>query len=234
MPRPFKLQQFEVYHHRSPQAVGTDAILLGSYPKERNYHSILEVGPGCGIITLMLAQKYPNALIKAIELNPAATKEAQGNVLASPFADRISIFEGDYLKWTKGSYDLIISNPPFFLDGIFSPEPTRQQARHIHAEKLEAWLSKMQGELNTSGEIVLILSPESKERLVKHGAEIGLFLREEYIIHHQKGKKAKRYILCWTNTSVKTGTAKHLYLYQEDGKTRTREFSRWTADYLLS
>lgn len=236
MASPFRLKQFQVFHHQSPQAVGTDAILLGAFPSQRNYQHILEVGCGCGIVSLMLAQRYPQAQIDALEIDALGVQEARENAANSPFASQLKIIAADYLNWSADSafYDLITANPPFFLSGVLSPEQKRQQARHIAADTLKAWLSKMESQLSPTGEIRLILAPDSAALLKKHAAELGLFLVNEISIHHHKNKKAKRYLLTWSRNGNANFNAQRLVLYAEDGLRRTAEFEAWTSDFLLS
>ena len=73
--------------------VGTDGTLLGAWAQApQEPCQILDIGTGTGLIALMMAQRYPNASIVGIDIDSAAVAQARDNVIASPFADRISIY----------------------------------------------------------------------------------------------------------------------------------------------
>ena len=126
----FSFKQFAVTDSRCGMKVGTDGVVLGAWTEApAGPCSILEVGVGCGLISLMLAQRYPEAHITGVELDPGACRDFRTNVDQSPWARRISLVEGDY-RTVEGRYDLIVSNPPFFTTGDKAPAQQRQLARH--------------------------------------------------------------------------------------------------------
>ena len=95
--------------------VGTDGVLLGAWATADNPLSILDIGAGSGLISIMLAQRFGNAMITGIEIDSQAADEARENVLKSPWSDRITIGCCDFCRWdTNTKFDLIVSNPPFF------------------------------------------------------------------------------------------------------------------------
>lgn len=128
----FRFKQFAVSDRRCGMKVGTDGVLLGAWaeaPAATGRLRILDAGTGCGVIALMMAQRYANAEITAVEINEDALDDAAYNIAASPWADRISIVDSDF-RDIDGRYDLIVSNPPFFVNGEVAPDSSRAQARH--------------------------------------------------------------------------------------------------------
>ena len=113
--------------------VGTDAVLLGAFANATDAapQHILDIGTGCGLIALMLAQRFPNALIDAIDLDADSILQAQDNFAASPWSSRLQAIHTPLQSHTSPTpYQLIVSNPPYFTHSLHSPNPRRTQARH--------------------------------------------------------------------------------------------------------
>ncbi|MDE7155686.1 MAG: methyltransferase, partial [Muribaculaceae bacterium] len=81
----FRFKQFEIENSASAMKVGTDGVLLGAWVTADNPQSILDIGAGSGLISIMLAQRFDTSLITGIEIDHAAAEEAQSNVSASPW-----------------------------------------------------------------------------------------------------------------------------------------------------
>ena len=125
----FKFKQFEIHQDRCAMKVGTDGVLLGAWAPGGK--RILDVGSGTGLISLMMAQRFPEAQVLGIDMDGEACEEAAENVAASPFADRVEIEccrLQDY--HSAESFDAIVSNPPFFLNSLKNPDSKRTMARH--------------------------------------------------------------------------------------------------------
>lgn len=129
--RYFRFKQFGVKHQRSAMKVGVDAVLLGAWADVSDSYSIIDVGCGCGVIALMLAQRNDKAEISGIDLDKDSVDEAIENVADSPWKDRINIKCGDFLKLDDGNFDHIISNPPYFSDGVTEFSNSRTLSRHV-------------------------------------------------------------------------------------------------------
>ena len=133
-------QQFDVADDLCGMKVGTDALILGCWAGEdiEGLTRILDIGTGSGILALMLAQRHEQAVVEAVELEPDAAKQAAQNVAASPFSNRISVHAMSVQAWTVPKVDLVVCNPPFFLQS--SQEPGAQKKfgstrRHIAVER---------------------------------------------------------------------------------------------------
>ena len=128
----FQFKQFTVRQQHCAMKVGTDGTLLGAWAKaSAGPCRVLDVGTGTGLIALMMAQRYPEALAVAIDIDEKAVFQAQENVTASPFADRIQVLEADVQTFADSEkFDSIVCNPPFFEDSLVCPDPQRTEARH--------------------------------------------------------------------------------------------------------
>lgn len=138
-----------------------------------NDQRILDIGAGTGLLTLMLAQKT-QAVIDAIEIDPAAAAQATQNMAASPWANRLQVITGDItqIKLDK-QYAVIISNPPFFENQLASPHKGKQMALHASALSLQQLLASMASLLLPQGIIFLLLpayrEAELKALVAQHG-----------------------------------------------------------------
>ena len=129
----FHFKKFSIDDSRAAMKIGTDAVLLGAWVECENENLILDIGTGTGILALMMAQRNPEALIDAVELDSEAAKLAKQNIKLSPWGERIEIFASSIQEFaiqTQHKYSLIICNPPFFADSLKSPSETRNLARH--------------------------------------------------------------------------------------------------------
>ncbi len=128
----FQFRQFRVGHRRSSMKVGTDAVLLGAWADVTGAKTILDAGTGTGVIALMLAQRTGgDAAIDAIEIDSEAAADAAENFAYSPWSSALSLIRMPLQKFdTQLRYDLIISNPPYFINSLKPPSPSRQTARH--------------------------------------------------------------------------------------------------------
>ena len=144
--------------------VGMDGVLLGAWADPSGAERILDIGTGTGLIALMMAQKNSLAQIDAIEIDPESFPEAIRNVQQSKWAGRIQIelssFQ-EFAEQTDWKYDLIVSNPPFFTNGVKAPVENRAQARHSDSLPLEVLILGAANLLAENGRIVLVLPIES-------------------------------------------------------------------------
>ncbi len=142
----FDFKRFRVGQAGAAMKVGTDGVLLGAWAdleseagrarkqqKTRSVRSVLDIGTGTGVIALMAAQRCETAIVDAVEIDPAAARQAQENARNSPWADRIHVHHVAVQDFEGGPYDRILSNPPFFVDSLKAPNASRTVARHADA-----------------------------------------------------------------------------------------------------
>lgn len=152
--------------------INTDGVLLGasagSAPLEFPHDcriSILDVGTGTGVIALMMAQRFSQARVVAVEKDLSAARRALQNFKHSPFHNQVSLIASAFQDISAessnvGLFDLIVSNPPFFLDSLHNPDSRKSMARHTNRDffrELLEWTSKFAPE---RGYFQLVLPPE--------------------------------------------------------------------------
>ena len=242
MDKPFYLKQFALHQENTVQRVGTDALLLGAWPfihtlPEKAH--ILDVGAGTGIVSLMMAQRFSDAMIEAWEVEDGALKDATTNFAASPFADRLRIHSQDYLHakledWHP--FDLIISNPPYYTEGILPDDARLSLARHV-AEGLspENLLRTASRLLAPRGALAFISPAASLASLRRIAVESGWRLSELVTIYSKPGE-VKRTLTLWcrlTDTAEYTPTYSLDLTLQDATGAYSAEYKAWLGDFLL-
>lgn len=229
MPNPyFKFKQFTVFHDKCAMKVGVDGVTLGAWANVDNAKNILDIGTGSGLIALMLAQRS-NAIIDAIDIEENAVLQAQENVDNSSWKERIHVKNcsiQDFTRTTDNKYDLIVSNPPYFLESLKTPSEKRNLARHADELTHEDLLDCSIKLLNPSGIVSFILPVIEAEKLIDYATEILILncLRKTYLIPKQ-GKQAKRLLLEFGFTNETTVTS--------DLIIETHNRQEYTPDYHL-
>jgi len=153
--------------------VTTDSCLFGAWVAEEvekfkvQRSNLLEVGCGTGLLSLMIAQKA-DVLIDAIEINKEAAQQANENVLASPWSEKITIINEDVLQLQTGKkWDCIISNPPFYESDLKSGKHAKDIAHHNEGLKLADLLLFIKDHLNEDGIFFLLLPAKREAELDK-------------------------------------------------------------------
>lgn len=204
----FRFKQFECRHSRSSMKISADAVLLGAWSSATE-GNILDVGTGCGVIALMCAQKNPCASIYALDIDADSLSDAFENFSHSPWGDRIfSILEdfnapvlSDLPQFHRilPSFDLIISNPPYFDSGVNVTDSPRLRARHDCALPLSVLLRNAKSLLTPRGKIELILPYGRLKQLLKIIKEIGLEVDRLVNIKGHPGASVKRILVGLTS-----------------------------------
>lgn len=232
---PFYFQQFAMEHHRSSMKIGTDALLLSALLPAQKAEQILEIGVGCGVVSLLLAQRYPNACVHGVEIDFPSVCEAQENYLRSPFGDRLFVRHvavQDYALSSDKTYDLIVSNPPFFSHSLKSPLKRRSVARHSDETLTFEELFKCVFLLLTDkGSFSMIIPHGAMGILLPKITQNGLYLHENLVVFSRPAKIV-RHILTMGKTFEKT-VLKSFYIRDEEGNF-TSEYKKCMAPYLTS
>ena len=180
----FQFKRFTVWHDKCAMKVGTDGVLLGAWANIERCQRILDVGTGTGLIALMLAQRS-TAVLDAIDIDPDACLQARENIAKSPFANWIQIYQtplSEYKPDESIKYDLIVSNPPYFIDSLKCPDTKRNLARHTDTLSLPDLLRDSRKLLAPKGNIALVLPFEQREFLIDLARKESLFpLRETHV-----------------------------------------------------
>jgi tRNA1Val (adenine37-N6)-methyltransferase len=177
--------------------VGTDGTLLGAWSQaSAGPCRVLDVGTGTGLIALMMAQRYPEALVIAIDIDEKAVFQAQENVSASPFADRIKVLEADVQTFEDSvKFDSIVCNPPFFEDSLVCPDPQRTEARHTVSLGYRQLMESAFRLLKDDGRFSVIIPADCRSRLESEAHLRGFFISRLCSVQTTSKKAPKRYMI---------------------------------------
>jgi len=154
----FRFKQFSVAHDKCAMNVNTDGVLLGAWRDVSEAKRILDVGTGTGVIALMMAQKNAIAEIHAIDVDNDAYLQAKENFENSLWASRLTSFHSSLQEFNPGmKYDVIISNPPYFIDDLKTSSHRKNVAKHTVALTYEELLSGISRLLADNGRVLLVL-----------------------------------------------------------------------------
>lgn len=232
----FSFRQFTVRQERCAMKVGTDGTLLGAWA--RGGQTVLDIGTGTGLIALMMAQRYPESQVTAIDIDEDAVEQARENVEASPFAGRISVVQGDIRTKdsTEGQaadarYEAIVVNPPYFYESLECPDSQRTTARHTSALSYRELMTAVRRLLADDGELSVVIPFDCKARLESEAALAGFSKCRECGVRTTPRKPPRRYLLAFRMHPVELETTEGIL------ETAPGERSEWyhglTKDFYL-
>jgi tRNA1Val (adenine37-N6)-methyltransferase len=231
----FQFKQFRIVQERSAMKVGVDGVLLGAWTDVSIAERILDIGTGTGLIALMMAQKNATARIDAIEIHREACEEAAFNVKQSQWSGRIHIHEisfQQFLQVNTDKYDLIVSNPPFFTNGVKAPDENRSQARHSDALPLDVLILGAAVLLQEKGRIALVLPIETLPEIEKLTASNELFISRLCRVKPSPIKPDFRILVELSNSRCNT-LEENLMIEFEKHHDYTPEYKFLTRDFYL-
>jgi tRNA1Val (adenine37-N6)-methyltransferase len=230
----FRFKQFTVNQSDCAMKVGTDGVLLGSWCKVENAVPVLDIGSGTGIIALMIAQRNGNAKIDAVEIDKAAAMQAAENVKVSPWPERIRLF-CEPIRQFAGQclqkYDLIVSNPPYFVNSLKSPHPSRTTARHADALPLEDLIAVVEKLLHKEGRFAVILPPEQAEITLAIASQNDLHLVRQTVVFTTPTSPVRRCLMEFSKTEHTPENSELVIEYSSNNFTE--EYCALTKDFYL-
>jgi tRNA1Val (adenine37-N6)-methyltransferase len=226
----FNFKQFTIRQEKSAFKVGTDGVLIGAIADISKAETILDIGSGTGLISLMLAQRS-EALITGIEPDSESCSQSMENVGHSPWHNRIKIVNTDLQNFFPGTgiFDLIVSNPPYFTDSLKNPDPRKSAARHNDSLSTDELLKGVVRLMKDSGRFLVIMPYVEGNIFIAEANKYGLFCNGIVKIRPLPGAEIRRLILTFEkikkNPVEKFLTIEHgRHEYTEDYINLTKEF----------
>ena len=195
----FRFKQFKIEQDDCAMKVGTDGVLLGAWAYGGS--RILDVGTGTGIIALIMAQRYPQSNVMAIDIDEGAVRQATANVLASPFACQIIVEQTkvqDMRETHEGCFDAVVSNPPFFIDALQAPDRQRNMARHTETLTYADLMTAANRLLSDEGELSVIVPFDYRRRMDDEAIFQGFFPSRICAVKTTAKKPVRRYLLAYS------------------------------------
>lgn len=144
--------------------VATDACILGAVTPVPEQGAVLDIGTGTGLLSLMIAQRC-DCSIEAVELDEKSFKQAEKNIAASPWSDRIKIHHDDIRSFhPTQKYDLVICNPPFYENHLRSTSAAKNTAKHAAQLSFEELVDTVKRNLKEDGIFSVLLPANISER----------------------------------------------------------------------
>lgn len=219
--------------------VGTDGILLGAWAQADHPVRGLDIGCGTGLIALMLAQRFPATQIDAVEIDPQACDQANGNFRDSPWHDRLTLHCTCIRKLStdpalQHQFSMIVSNPPWFSDSLKSQNPRRNLARHEDALRQADLIDVVRKLLSADGAFSVVLPASDGGSFLKQASGVGLHCTRRCAVHPRSDKPAKRLLMEFRRCSTELPTVdQSLVVETEQRHEYTAEFRQLTKDFYL-
>lgn len=219
----FRFKQFFIDDSRCAMKVGTDGVLLGAWCPTGT--RILDVGTGSGLIARMLMQRCPEAEVEGIDIDEAAVMQAREN--------GVKAYCSSLQNW-QGSYDLIVSNPPYFQNSLKNPDAGRKTARHTDTLSYADLVKHSARLLKENGQLALILPAEAETEIRQLAGAEGFVLTRVTRVYSKESKPARRVLLSFVMSSLRHNdiTTDTLVLEDEKGG-RSAAYSELCKEFYL-
>jgi tRNA1Val (adenine37-N6)-methyltransferase len=232
----FSFKQFTIQQEHCAMKVCTDACLFGAWvaaniQQDESIQHILDIGAGTGLLSLMLAQKT-NAHIDAIEINTAAAAQATENLAATPWKERLHLYQNNISDFNPAKkYDCIISNPPFFEDDLKSSNASKNAAKHDTTLTLESLLLQIKRLLKEEGTACVLIPFHRTDYFENLTKENGFFINNKLLVKQSINHGYFRSMLMFSKNKAANGTAG---IYIHDAERQYGEaFTTLLKDFYL-
>lgn len=231
MSNSFHFQKFSIYQNNAAFKVGTDSVILGCWAP--NYgKSILDVGTGTGLLSLILAQRFPLSEISAIEIDRLSFLDAKMNFDNSLFSKQISLINAD-IKTHKfeSLFDTIITNPPYFRNDLHNSEQRKTNARHQTTLSFLDLIFIIKNTLHDYGHFITILPSMEFDILRNELYQNQFFINHELQISSYINSEIIRTAGVFSK-STKNHQVEKQYIYNAD-QSRSDWYTQLTKDFYL-
>ena len=230
----FQFKHFEIHDELSAMKIGTDGVLLGAWADVAEAESILDVGTGTGLVAIMCAQRNAKAQIHGIDIVEDAATEAQRNMALTAWYDRLTAEHADIRCYNPDvCYDHIVSNPPFFLTSLQSPDAVRAMARHADTLPYVDLVSAAERLLKPGGRLSVVLPTECAATFRRVAFE-RIWLSRITDVITREGEAPKRTLMEFRlSDKPLMPRADSLTIQAKDG-SYTPEYRHLTAEFYLN
>jgi tRNA1Val (adenine37-N6)-methyltransferase len=231
----FKFKEFIINQDRCAMKVGTDGVLLGAWASlQNNPNNILDIGAGTGLIALQLAQRSHAETIDAIELDDDAYEQCVENFEISAWGDRLFCYHAsleEFVDEIDDSYDLIVSNPPFYTEQVSSGDESRDTARQNLALPFNELVESVIKLLSSNGSFATIIPFKEEEKFIALAKKNKLFLNKVTRVKGTTTAEIKRSLL--QLSFQETPLVENELIIETRRHEYTKEYKKLTAPFYL-
>ena len=233
----FSFKQFTIHQDRCAMKVGTDGVLLGVLAPTIDSGRILDIGTGTGLVGIMLSQRCPQAMVTGVDLDANAAKQAEENATSTGW--KIKIINKsiqDFSSQCEEKFDLIVSNPPYFINSLKAPEKNRNTARHTDELSYEELIESAEKLLSEEGKFSVIIPYSEEENFIGIANKRNLIAESSVRIIPKVGKDSKRSVITFCRCKNKINcniNVTELVIEKEERHCYSDEFKKLTADFYL-
>jgi tRNA1Val (adenine37-N6)-methyltransferase len=232
--------KLQIIQRKKGYRFSIDAVLLSQFVKIRKNERVIDLGTGCGILPLLLSHTTKAVSFVGVEIQKGLAECAKKNVVLNHLEDRISVLKEDFRglsgSFLPGSFDVVLSNPPYrgYRTGRINPSLEKAIARHEIKGTLEDLISIVSYLLSPKGRFYLIFPALRTVDLFVALRERDLEPKRVQFVHSCMGEEAK-FILTESikTTGVEIEIMAPLILNQSDGATRVLHLEDKNFDNIL-
>lgn len=231
----FQFKQWRIEQEHCAMKVSTDACIQGAWtPVADTVKSILDIGTGTGLLSLMLAQRAASATIDAIEIDTQVAEQAAQNVSSSIFSKQVKVAHADARNWQSDrQYDLIVCNPPFFTGSLRGPDAARNRARHDDDLGRKDLASSIAFHLAENGCASILLPFTERSSWEIAAKENNLFTSKYLLVKPFEHAAANRIVLICSKQETPAIEEQTLVIYKEP-KVYTEAFTTLMRPFYLN
>ena len=227
----FHFKQFNIRQDQCAMKVSTDGILLGAWASHPHCRTILDIGSGTGLLSLMLAQRYPQAQITAIEIETKAAQQCQENVGSSPWPERIKVVQGDIRSYqSEENFDMIVCNPPYFPKAQEDQSMSLKIARHQIKLDWQTLFQSVSRLINPQASFHMIGPIEALPAILEAAHLFSFSLIKKIQVSYSPDKSPKRYLLSFSKVDGQC-EEEQLIIQLGGANEYSHEFIQLTRDF---
>lgn len=230
----FRFKQFSIIDDNSAMKVGMDSVLLGSWAHVDGAKEVLDIGSGCGILCLMVAQRNKVADVVGVEISEGAVVDCEENFRLSQWSERLKVIHKGIEDYDENRrFGCIISNPPYFNNKtLYKNNSDRVRARHTHSLTFKMLIDSVVRLLADDGCFSLILPTDTYTEFSSLASDGGLFEHRKLYVSSKPNKEANRVLLEYRKSLIEVANVEEMCIRFADGRY-SKYYSRLTNDFYL-
>lgn len=233
----FQFKQFHIHQEHAAMKVGTDSDILGAL--SAGGKRILDVGTGTGVLALMMAQRFTDAEVTAVEIDDEAVKDAKRNFEESKFSNRITLVHDSFQTFLSSRasdaplFDSVVCNPPYFDRSLECPTIGRTRARHSSSLPFSVLAEGVSHLLCDGGTFTVCIPPEVLSDFNAACFLAGFWLQNNFNIKSLPEKGTKRHILIYKKGIAEAPTQEQTCCMRNTDKSVSEWYKETLKDFLL-